>query len=338
MRSVTIDFYAGERASVGRAVALQVDRRDPRLDDVLPSGARLEQVAGGFESTAGPVWSRDGALLFSSPATNAVYRWDPRGRVTVFRPKSGYSGFDIGRFMRPGSSGLAFDTRGRLLLCQHGSRRLLRVESHGNATVLADRYRGALLNSPHDVVCRTDATVYFTDPPLGLPGGSGDPDRELPFSGVYAVREGGEVSLVGRDLDLPTGLALSPDERHLYVGSGDAARRVVMRYRVEGSGDAGGAAVFVDMTAAPGDGAIGGLAVDQVGNLYACGPGGIWVLSARAQHLGTLRLPEPPSGLAWGDGDGRTLYVTAGTGVYRLQLGIAGALPRQHGAEGGDGT
>ena len=242
--------------------------------------------------------------------------------MTVFRAKSGYTGTDIGRYHQPGSNGLTFSPDGLLTMCQHGNRRILRVNPHGDTTVLADRYDGKRLNSPNDLVYRSDGTVFFTDPPFGLPGGFEDPDKELDFSGVFAAKDG-EVRLVTAELAGPNGLAFSPDERRLYVGNWDFDRVVVMSY----DPDTGEGSVFFDMTGAPGEDAIDGLKVDREGNLYVCGPGGIWVLSAAGEHLGTLRLPEAPHNLAWGDDDGRTLYVTALTSVYRVRLEIPGIRP-----------
>jgi gluconolactonase len=308
MRTATLDFYAAERARTFEEAPLEVEGD---LGGILPDDVRLERIAGGFEFTEGPVW-HDGALLFSSPNTNAIYRWTPLGAVTVFRSKSGYTGVDIGRYHQPGSNGLTFSPDGLLTMCQHGNRRVLRVNPHGDTTVLADRYEGKRLNSPNDLVYRSDGTVYFTDPPFGL---ASPDDAELDFSGVFAAKDG-EVRLVTDELRGPNGLAFSPDERWLYVGNWDFERVVVMRYDPE----TGDGSVFFDMTGAPGEDAIDGLKVDDEGNLYVCGPGGIWVLSAAGEHLGTLRLPEAPHNLAWGDDDGRTLYITALTGVYRLRL------------------
>jgi gluconolactonase len=322
MRTASLDVYAGERAAVGQEVALGVKRADPRLDAIVPADTRLERVASGFEFTEGPVWSPEGALLFSSPNTNAIYRWDPVGKVTVFRSKSGYAGLDIGRYIQPGSNGLAFDPEARLVMCQHGNRRILRVEPHGNVTVLADRHEGRRLNSPNDLVCRSDGTVFFTDPPFGLPQMADDPDRELPFSGVYAITPGGGLRLLVDDLEGPNGIALSPDERLLYVGYWDPERKVVMRYDLDEAGGVSNGSVLYDMTAAPGEDAIDGVKVDPAGNVYACGPGGIWIVTPEGEHLGTLELPEAPHNLAWGDADGRTLYVTALTSVYRVRLAV----------------
>ena len=215
----------------------------------------MERVAGGFDFTEGPVWSPEGALLFSSPNTNAIYRLDPDiGKVTVFRSKSGYTGVDIGRFAQPGSNGLTFSPDGLLTMCQHGNRRLVRVNPHGDITVLADSYEGKRLNSPNDLVYRSDGTLYFTDPPFGLPEVFDDPDKELPFSGVFRARDG-DVQLVTDELEGPNGLGFSPDERYLYVGNWDPDSKVVMRYEIDEAGDPIGAGeVLYDMTDAPGRG------------------------------------------------------------------------------------
>jgi gluconolactonase len=326
VRSATLDLYAAQNARASEHAPLGIERGDSSLDRVVPQPARLERVAMGFEFTEGPVWSRDGALLFSSPNTNAIYRWEPQGAVNVFRSKSGYSDVDIGRFSQPGSNGLTFDPSGLLTICQHGNRRVIRVEQHGNITVLADRFDGKRLNSPNDLVYRSDGTLYITDPPFGLPEAFDDPKKELPFSGVYAVR-GRQLTLESDELAGPNGIALSPDERYLYVGNWDPARKIVVRYEVAASGALSHGEVFFDMTNAPGEDAIDGIKVDQAGNLYVCGPGGIWILSPEADHFGTLRLPEAPHNLAWGDEDGCTLYIAALTSIYRIRLNIPGIRP-----------
>jgi gluconolactonase len=328
MRTATLDFYAPERAAFAENAEMSVERSSPELDRIIAAGDGLERVAGGFDFTEGPVWSPEGALLFSSPNTNSIYRLDPDiGKVTLFRPKSGYTGVDIGRYAQPGSNGLTFSHDGLLTMCQHGNRRLIRVNPHGDITVLADSYEGKRLNSPNDLVYRSDGTLYFTDPPFGLPGMFDDPDKELPFSGVFAARDG-EVRLVTDELEGPNGIAFSPDERYLYVGNWDPERKVVMRYEIDAGGEVNASGeVLHDMTDAPGEDAIDGLKVDEAGNLYVCGPGGIWVLSPEGERLGLLELPESPHNLAWGGDDARTLYVTALTSVYRMRLGIPGVRP-----------
>jgi gluconolactonase len=310
MRTATLDVYAPERARFTEEAELEIE------GDV-PVAGPLERVAGGFEFTEGPVWARDDSLLFSSPNTNAIYRLKD-GVVSVFRSKSGYTGVDVGRYHQPGSNGLTLSPDGLLTICQHGNRRVIRVNSHGDMTVLADGYEGRRLNSPNDLVYRSDGTLFFTDPPFGLP----DPaESELGFSGVYRV-SGGEVSLLTKELEGPNGLAFSPDERWLYVGNWDFDRIVVMRY----DPDTGEGSVLFDMTSPDAEDAIDGIKVDLDGNLYVCGPGGIWVISPEGEHLGTIRLPEAPHNLAWG-GDGHDLYITALTSVYRLRLATKGATP-----------
>jgi gluconolactonase len=310
MRTATLDFYAAERARPTEEAPLEVE------GSVAVEGS-LERVAGGFEFTEGPVWARDESLLFSSPNTNTIYRLKD-GVISVFRSKSGYTGLDIGRYHQPGSNGLTLSPDGLLTICQHGNRRVIRVNPHGDITVLADNFEGRRLNSPNDLVYRSDGTLFFTDPPFGLP----DPaESELGFSGVYGAREG-EVSLLTKELEGPNGLAFSPDERWLYVGNWDFDRIVVMRY----DPDTGEGSVFFDMTSPDAEDAIDGIKVDLDGNLYVCGPGGIWVISPDGEHLGTLRLPETPHNLAWG-GDGHDLYITALTSVYRLRLATKGATP-----------
>ena len=315
LRGATLDFF------VDAATSEAVPYEAAGLDNILAPGTVLERVATGFEFTEGPVWTPDGALLFSSPNTNQIYRLVD-GRLSMFRSHSGYTGVDIGRYHQPGSNGLAFDRQGRLTICEQGNRRVVRVEPHGNITVLADRYDGRRLNSPNDLVYRSDGTLYFTDPPFGLPEVFDDPKKELPFSGVFTVR-GGTVELVTDALARPKGIALSPDERYLYVGNRDPEHTVVARYDVADDGSVSGGVEFYDLTEAPGDDAIDGIEVDGRGNLYVCGPSGIWVIAPDATLLGTLRLPESPHNLAWGD-DGRSLYITALTSVYRLNLNTRG--------------
>jgi gluconolactonase len=325
-RSATLDFYKPERSRVAHRVPLEVVRLRRGIDSILPPNAELEKVAGGFPFTEGPVWAREGYLLFSSPDLNTIFRWSPEGLVDVYRPKSGYTGTNIGEYHQPGSNGLTFDGGGRLTICEHGNRRVTRMEKRGNLTVLADSFEGKRLNSPNDLVYRSDGVLYFTDPPFGLPKVFEDPRKELNFSGVFMVKDG-KIALASKDLAGPNGLAFSPDEKYLYVGNWDMARKVVMRYPVRRDGGLEKGRVFFDMTASSGEDAIDGMKIDRAGNLYVTGPGGIWILSPEGEHLGTIKGPEQPHNLAWGDDDGKTLYVTALTSIYRIRLKIEGIRP-----------
>ncbi len=323
VRSATLDFHPPGSLR-GPSSPVRVDRRDPALDAIVPDGVTVEQLAGGFLFTEGPVWDPDGSLLFSDPNANTIYRWSDVDGLSVFRTKSGYSGTDVGEFTQPGSNGLALDREGRLTINEHGNRRVTRLEKNGQLTVLADRFEGRRLNSPNDLVYRSDGALYFTDPPFGLPMFGNDPRRETPHSGIYRVWNG-RVQLVGTELTGPNGLAFSPDEKHLYVGNWDEGRKVVLKYDVQPDGTLANARVFFDMTPAPGHEAIDGVKVDREGHVYVSGPGGLWILSPDGRHLGTLITPEHPHNFAWGDEDGRTLYLAAQTGLYRLRLRIPGA-------------
>jgi gluconolactonase len=331
VRSATLDVYRPGRVGAGVPVETTIDRRDPALDAIVPPGTRFERIASGFQFTEGPVWVRatestPGYLLFSDPNANTIYRWSEDGQVSVFRTKSGYKGEDVGQYKQPGSNGLTLDHDGRLLIDEHGNRRVTRLEKNGQLTVLADRFEGKRLNSPNDLVLRSDGTLYFTDPPFGLPKFHDDPRRELPFTAVFSLKDG-VLRAVSQDLTGPNGIAFSPDERTLYVANWDPAKKVVMAYDALPDGTLANGRVFFDMAGAPGEEALDGLKVDKAGNLYVSGPGGLWILSAAGKHLGTLRGPELGANFAWGDADGRTLYMTARTGVYRVRLGVEGIRP-----------
>ena len=211
--------------------------------------------------------------LFSDPNANTIYRWSPDGQVSVYRAKSGYKGVDVGEYGQPGSNGLTLDAEGRLTLDEHGNRRVTRLERNGQLTVLADRYQGKRLNSPNDLVYRSDGALYFTDPPFGLPKAFDDPRKELPYSGVFCLKDGA-LKLVSKDLLGPNGIAFSPDERFLYVTNWDPKRKVVMRYEVQPSCELRNGRVFFDMTSAPGEEALDGVKIDREGHLFVSGPGG----------------------------------------------------------------
>jgi gluconolactonase len=325
VKSATLDFYRQGHGDGIQTVDTKILRMDPVLDSVVSPDAKIEKLAGGFLFTEGPVWVHDGSyLLFSDPNNNLIYRWSPEDGVSIYRTHSGYSGMDIGECGQPGSNGLTLDAQGRLTINEHGNRRVTRLEKNGQVTVLADRYQGKRLNSPNDLVYRSDGALYFTDPPFGLPKSFDDLRKELPFSGVYCLIKG-ELKLVSADLDGPNGLAFSPDEKYLYVDNWDEKSKVILRYNVQPDGTLTNKRMFFDATNEPGEDAWDGLKVDQQGNVYASGPGGLWIFSKEGKHLGTIIGPEHPHNLAWGGDDRRTLYLAAQTGIYRIALKIPGA-------------
>lgn len=336
VREARLDFYRGSEAPlalVPSEVNVQVVKNDPAIETIVGANPKIFKLAEGFKFTEGPIWIPDGKhLLFSDPNSNVIYKFTPngdqRGKLEVFRKPSGYSGADIAEYGQPGSNGLTLDPQGRLTINQHGNRRVIRLEKDGSETVLADRFDGKRLNSPNDLVYRSDGTLFFTDPPFGLPKFGDDPRKELPFSGVYSLYKG-KLQLISKDFTGPNGLAFSPDEKFLYVGNWDDKKKVVMRYEVTADGSLENGKLFFDMTSAPGEDAIDGVKVDQAGNVYVSGPGGLWVISAAGKHLGTIIAPKHVHNMAWGDDDGKTLYLCARSGLYRMRLNVAGVRPTE---------
>lgn len=330
MRHARLEFHsvpAGPIAVVPHEVNVEVVRLDAAIDAIVPANPKLYKLAEGFQFTEGPIWIDSGYLLFSDPNANRIYQYRAAdAKLSIFKTNSGYSGKNIAEYFQPGSNGLTLDPQGRLTINEHGNRRVTRIEKDGRLTVLADKYDGKRLNSPNDLVYRSDGTLFFTDPPFGLPKVYDDPRKELPYSGVFALYQG-ELKLVSADLKGPNGIVLSPDEKYLYVGNWDPERKIIMRYEVSPDGSLSGGKVFFDMTHASGEDAIDGIKVDRQGNLYVSGPGGLWIISPEAKHLGTIITPRHPHNLAWGD-DGKTLYLTAQGTLYRMPLNAAGILPR----------
>jgi gluconolactonase len=331
VREARLDFVPGTAGPVAVApheVNIQVTRLDPSINDIVPPNAKLFKLAEGFSFTEGPVWDRGaGQLLFSDPNENTIYRYSDTLGLAVFRANSGYDGADIAAYHQPGSNGLTFDRQGRLTIDEHGRRRISRLDANGSLTVLADRYVGKRLNSPNDLVYRSDGSLYFTDPPFGLPKVYEDPRKELPFSGVYRLH-GRKLQLLTKEFRGPNGIAFSPDERFLYVGNWDPAAKLVKRYAVRADGSLDRGTVFVDLTRAiPGDEALDGIKVDVRGNVYLSAPGGVWIFNAAGQHLGTITAPKPVHNFAWGGKDGNELYLCARSALYRIALLIPGVRP-----------
>jgi gluconolactonase len=304
-----------------------VERLDPALDGIVQADAKIEKLAGGFKFTEGPIWIHKGYLLFSDIPANAIMKWTPDGKVSVFMKPSGYRGTTAFKGPESGSNGLTLDKQGRLTIAEHANRRVTRREKDGKLTVLAERYEGKRLNSPNDLVWKSDGSLYFTDPPYGLQTqGDDDPLKELKFNGVFRVAQG-KLQLLIKDLTRPNGIAFSPDEKYLYIAVSDEIKKIWMRYDVKPDGTVANGKVFFDASSSKEDGLPDGMKVDQKGNVYGTGPGGVWVFSPDGKHLGTIKPPEVPANCHWGDADGKTLYMTARTGLYRIRLKVPGVRP-----------
>jgi gluconolactonase len=317
-----------------------VIRLDPELENLMSIRTPIEKIASGHEITEGPVYVPQGYLLFSDIPKNTIFKWIPGTGESVFRRPSGFDGTEApppGFVI--GSNGLTLDKDGRLVICEHGNRRVTRLEKDGALTVLADHYDGKRLNSPNDVIVKSDGAIYFTDPPYGLQKQDDDPKKELKVNGLYRI-SGSKIELLVSELSRPNGLAFSPDEKILYVANSDAARKIWMSYPVHPDGTLGTGTVFQDVTSDNRDGLPDGMKVDRKGNLYCSSPGGVRIFSPQGKPLGMITLPEVPHNCAWGkyatdaasaalapNQDADTLYITARPNVYRLRMNIAGIRP-----------
>ena len=303
----------------------EIERLDPALDKLVPPGAKIEKLAGGFAWAEGPVWDgQTHTLLFSDVPRNVIFQWREGAGTHDFLYPSGYTG-STPRGGEAGSNGLAIDQQGRLVICQHGNRAVARVDGKGNLTPLAEYYLGRRFNSPNDLVFKRNGDLYFTDPPYGLEGNNKDPRKELLYNGVYLRRALGELVLLTADLTFPNGLAFSPDEKTLYIAVSDPAKPVIMAYDVKQDGKLGAGRVFFDTSAlvAGRKGMPDGMKVDAQGNLFATGPGGVLVITPDGRHLGTINTGEPTANCAWGD-DGSTLYITANSYLCRVRTTTRG--------------
>ena len=327
-----------DSADAVTTVPLKVDRLDAAAADrIIPKGATLEKVATGFTWVEGPVWVK-GHLFFADITSNTIREWTPGAGVKIFAQPSGYLGAEAYGGPEPGSNGMTLDVRGRLTVAGHAQRDVYRFESidpKGAATILADEYNGKRLNSPNDLVYKSDGSLYFTDPPYGLrTQGDQDKEKQLKGNGVYRIAHALEhkagtppdrsaLHLVVSDLSRPNGIAFSPGEKYLYVDNTEP-KKLWMRYTVRSDGTLDDAKVLYDATADTRPGAPDGMKVDVEGNIYSAGPAGVWIFSPEGKPLATIVMPERTSNVAWGGPDRKTLYITASSSVYRIRLNVAG--------------
>ena len=301
-------------------------RKQPAIDALIPLDAKLEKLATGFKWTEGPVWIKNGGyVLFSDIPNNAIHQWQPgKGLTRDFIKPAGYTG-TAPRDGEPGSNGLMLDSQGRITLCEHGDRRVTRIEKDGKKTVLADKYDGKRFNSPNDLVYHSNGDLYFTDPPYGLVKNWDDPARELDFCGIYRLKKDGTIVLLHKDMTRPNGITFSPDEKTLYVANSDPKKAVWMSFPVREDGSLGDGKVFYDSTETVGKkpGLPDGMKVDVKGNIFATGPGGVYVFAPDATVLGILDTGVPTANCAFGD-DGSTLYIAANDSLARIRTTTKG--------------
>ncbi|MCL4832681.1 MAG: SMP-30/gluconolactonase/LRE family protein [Caldilineaceae bacterium] len=276
-----------------------------KLNNLIEAG-NPEKLAGGFQFTEGPIWQADGSLLFSDIPANRIYRWTPETGAQVWREPTG------------NSNGLTLDREGRLIACEHSGRRVSRTEADGSVAAIAAHFNGGKLNSPNDVVVKSDGVVYFTDPPYGIQPA----EREQPVNGVYRILADGALELLVDDFDRPNGLAFSPDESVLYID--DSPRRHVRAFDVQPDGSLANSRIIADMDH-PQPGSPDGMKIDEEGHLYVTGATGVWVFEPDGELLGVVVTPERPANCAWGDDDRQSLYITAQTSLYRVRTKVAGA-------------
>ncbi len=305
----------------------EVVRFDNRINDLISSDSKIELLASGFEWSEGPLWIQDGGgyLIFSDIPLNSVMKWKEGEGISLFMKPSGYTGIsDYGR--EPGSNGLTLDLQGRIIFCEHGDRRISRLEKDGGKKTLVDNYKGRRLNSPNDAVVKSNGDIYFTDPPYGLPKRYDDPRRELDYCGVYRLSKAGKLTLLTKEMTRPNGIAFSPEEKVLYVAQSDSKNPIIKAFPVKRDGTLGTGKVFYDYSSFYGKfpGSPDGLKVDRNGNLFATGPGGVYVITPMGELLGRIHTGNPTANCAWGD-DGSVLYMTVDDCLCRIKTKTRGA-------------
>ena len=280
------------------------------LRRIVPEGAKVERLATGFQFTEGPVWNFNGGyLLFSDIPASRILKFTPGEGISEFRMPSGKS------------NGLTFDRKGRLVACEHENRRVSVTEKDGAVTTVASHYNGKRLNSPNDVVVKTDGSIYFTDPPYGLNPVFGSlGSQELPFFGVYRWSPQGDELRLLVDDSVPNGLAFSRDESLLYIV--DTENSHIRAFNVDDDGNVANGRIFAEISGEPL--APDGMKIDSEDNIYVTGKGGVWVLDPAGNRIGVIAVPELPANLAWGDEDWKTLYITARSSLYKIRLNIPG--------------
>jgi gluconolactonase len=306
-----------------------IERLDPAFDKLVPADAKIEVLGEGFDWAEGCCWIKDkGFLVFSDIPPNKIMKWDPKGGISVFRERVGYTGKEpfVSETPEPGTNGLMLDPEGRLVCCCHGDRCVKRIEKDGTLTTIVDKYEGKRFNSPNDCVYKSNGDLYFTDPPYGLPQREKDPTRELDSFGVYRFGKEGKVTLLTKEMTRPNGIGFSPDEKTLYVANSDPEQAVWKAFPVKADGTLGESRVLFDSTKWVKEGRPGlpdGLAIDKQGHIWATGPGGVYCFTPDGKILGRLNTGQRTANCKFGE-DGHTLFVCADMFICRVKTSVTG--------------
>lgn len=341
---IAVSFKSGNDImppSAQVAITPKVARLDPAIDQLIPTSSKIFTIASGMQWTEGLLWLPSGKLIFAEIPSNSIRLWSPSGGVTLFMQPSGYMGTEPYNGPEPGSNAMTLDAAGRLTVAGHAQRdvfRFDRIATDARITILADTYNGKRLNSPNDLVYKSDGSLYFTDPPYGLRRQSdADPAKELQVNGVYRIPgalkqksgtspDRAKLQLLIKDLPRPNGIAFSPDEKYLYVDNSEP-EMFWMRYAVQPDGSLSEGKRFGNAGIYAHKGAPDGMKVDELGNIYSAGPGGVWIFSPSLKHIGTIEL-GPVGNVAWGGDDYKTLFIAAGPDIYSIRLNVAGVHPQ----------
>ncbi|MFN7737945.1 MAG: SMP-30/gluconolactonase/LRE family protein [Pirellula sp.] len=305
-----------------------IERFKPEFDKLVGADAKIEILADGFTWSEGPLWmgdAKNGYLLFTDIPRNSIFSWSTGHGISLFMQPSGYTGVTY-YGLEPGANGLLKDSSGNLVMCEHGDRRVSVLTPNGGKRTLADNYKGKRLNSPNDGVLKSNGDIYFTDPPYGLPMRENDPRRELDHFGVYRISKAtGELTLITTELARPNGIGFSPDEKTLYVAQSDPKKAIWMAFPVKDDGTVGPGKLFYDATDQVGKhpGLPDGLSVDTNGNVWASGPGGIYVFNSQGVLLGRIYTGDRTSNCCFGE-DGSSLFITANSNLCRIRTNAIG--------------
>jgi gluconolactonase len=320
----TNNVNAQNHADSGEAIERSIEKLDDSLDNLIDPAAVIEVISEGHQWSEGPVWIKsENHLLFSDVPRNKIHKWDPStNKTTVFMAPSGYDGPKT-EWREPGSNGLNTDANGLLVVCDHGNRRVYRVEKDGTKTTICDKFEGKRFNSPNDLIIHSNGDIYFTDPPYGLKNKDA---REIDFQGVYRVKPDGTVTLLAKELERPNGIGLSPDEKTLYVAQSHSGAAIFKSWPIKDDGTLGEGKILFDATPWEKKGDPGmpdGMAIDQAGNIWGTGPGGVMIISPQGKLLGRILMGKPTANCAFGD-DGSTLYMTSSGFICKVKTKTKG--------------